>query len=310
MARIAHIAFKVTEIPPASAFFEDVFGFVHTGTIVHPSTNFKQQGTGGAHTSRHLSDGLTDLTLVKYDDEATAEPGSTAGPGACIHHFGIEADDLQALADGISRSGGHIMTEKGLPTVKFRAPGGTMSEVVPRGWFSKEILAANAERRRCGLQQSAAPGASSTQFSATAVEGQAATHLHGRPRITHMAIKVEDVKRSATFYEQVFGFKQFASYWQRDHLAVHLTDGVFDLAIIHYDNDSTDTARAAGLGPCIHHVGIDVAKDEMEGYTSMIRDHGCEFISDPGAVTVKFRVPGGGSLAEIAPFGWHFRTEG
>src|SRR5260221_2247825 len=112
MARIAHIAFKVTEIPPASAFFEDVFGFVHTGTIVHPSTNFKKQGTGGGHTSRHLSDGLTELTLVRYYDEATAEPGSSTEAGACIHHFGNEADDLQALAYAIFRSGRHCMTEQ------------------------------------------------------------------------------------------------------------------------------------------------------------------------------------------------------
>jgi extradiol dioxygenase family protein len=125
-----------------------------------------------------------------------------------------------------------------------------------------------------------------------------------------MAVKVRDVKRTAKFFEQAFGFRTFASYSQRDHLSVHLTDGEFDLAIIHFDNDTTGAARAAGSGPCIHHIGIDVARDEMVRYTDMIRDHDCEFISDPGAVTVKFRVPGGGSLAEISPFGWHFRTKG
>ncbi|MBI3936240.1 MAG: hypothetical protein HY323_04625, partial [Betaproteobacteria bacterium] len=45
----------------------------------------------------------------------------------------------------------------------------------------------------------------------------------------------------------------------------------------------------------------------MDAYVAELREHGCEFISDPGAVTVKFRVPGGGGISEIAPMGWHFR---
>lgn len=308
MVRIAHIAVKVSEISPASAFLEEVFGFTHSGTIVHPTTNFSKQGRGGGHTSRHLSDGATDLTLVRYDDEDTAEPGSSSRPGPCIHHFGIEAGDLDALAGAIARSGGKVMSEAGLPTVKFRAPGGTMSEVVPEGWFSAETIIANAERRRRGLPQSAAVGASLLQSSMmTGVDGAQAAE--SRPRITHMAINVENVDEAAAFYRHVFGFEQFASYYERDHRSVHLTDGAFDLAIIHYGSERTDAARAAGPGPGIHHIGIDVPHREMERYTRRIREHGCEFISDPGAVTVKFRMPGGGSLAEIAPAGWHFRAQ-
>jgi lactoylglutathione lyase len=304
MARIAHIAIKVAEIPPASAFFEEVFGFSHTGTVLHPTTTFSKHGRGGGHTSRHLSDGVTDLTLVHYDDEATAEPGSSSLPGPCVHHFGIEADNVQALADGISALGGQIVSERGLPTVKFRAPGGTMAEIVPTGWFSSESILANAERRRLGLPLAELSTLPPGRFAATGM-----THPENdRPRITHIAIKVEDVEGAATFYEQAFDFKPFARYWQRDHLSVHLTDGTIDLAIIRYDGNETDTARAAGLGPCIHHIGIDVAEHAMERYASMIRERGCEFISDPGAVTVKFRIPAGGSIAEIAPFGWHFRN--
>src|SRR6185436_879870 len=97
-----------------------------------------RRGKGGGHTSRHLSDGAVDFTLVQYDDEETAEPGSSAAPGPCIHHFGIEASELRPFSRAIADAGGQVMSEEGLPTIKFRAPGGTMSEVVPAGWFSKE----------------------------------------------------------------------------------------------------------------------------------------------------------------------------
>lgn len=305
LVRIAHIAVKVADIQAPSTFLERVFGFTHMGTVVHPTTTFNTRESGGGHTSRHLTDGATDLTLVRYDDDSTAEPGSSAGAGPCIHHFGVEADDLNRYAQRIPQYGGAILSDSGLPTVKFRAPGGTMAEIVPRGWFSPEAIAANAERRRRGL-----PAASVDPY------GDAARHRQDsalpaagtKPRITHIAIKVEDVEPAAGFYEKVFGFKPFARYYQRDHLSVHLTDGAIDLAIIKFDNHETDAATAAGSGPCIHHIGIDVAQGEMDQYVAKILGHGCEFISDPGAVTVKFRLPGGAGIAEIAPFGWHFRT--
>jgi lactoylglutathione lyase len=297
MARIAHIAFKVDDINPVSAFFEDVFGFERTVTVKHPRSNFKKEGNGGGHVSHHLSDGMTDLTLVKYDDESVVEPGASKKSGPRIHHFGIEAEDLHAATRGIADAGGQILSEQGLPTVKFRAPGGTMSEVVASGWFSREGLVASAVRRNREYRE--------TPQSAAENPGAAASV---RPRISHIAIKVDDVAAAVKFYERAFGFRQVASYAERDHRSVHLTDGVFDLAIIRFDDESTEAAQAAGVEPCIHHIGIDVAKEDIAEYTRKIKQHGCEFISDPGAVTVKFRVPGGGAIAEIAPIGWHARN--
>lgn len=138
------------------------------------------------------------------------------------------------------------------------------------------------------------------------LKGDIMPAARSKPRITHIALKVEDVRRAAEFYEKVFGFRLTSSYRERDHLSVHLTDGNIDLALVKFDRD-TDAARAAGAGPCIHHFGIDVEKEQMDAYVAELREHGCEFISDPGAVTVKFRVPGGGGISEIAPMGWHFR---
>lgn len=128
-------------------------------------------------------------------------------------------------------------------------------------------------------------------------------------RITHIALKVDDVERASRFWQDVFGFKLTASYHQRDHLSVHLTDGAIDLALVHFGDADTESAKAAGAAPCIHHFGIDVPEDEMEAYRHALREAGCEFISDPGARTVKFRFPQGGGIGEIAPSGWHSRTE-
>lgn len=294
MARIAHIAFKVADINPVSTFFEDVFGFERTVTVIHPRSNFRKTGAGGGHISHHLSDGFTDLTLVKYEDESMVEPGASAKPGPRIHHFGIEADDLQAATRNVADAGGNILSEEGLPTVKFRAPGGTMSEVVVAGWFSRDGLVASAKRRNREYRETPPSDA-----------GWAGAN---RPRISHIAIKVDDVAAAVKFYGQAFGFRQVASYAERDHRSVHLTDGAFDLAIVRFDDENTEVAKAAGSEPCIHHIGIDVAKEDIADYSRKIREHGCEFISDPGAVTVKFRIPGGGAIAEIAPIGWHSRN--
>jgi lactoylglutathione lyase len=49
------------------------------------------------HTSRHLTDGTIDLALIKYDSEDSAE-ARASGMGPCIHHFGIEVDDMKESA--------------------------------------------------------------------------------------------------------------------------------------------------------------------------------------------------------------------
>ena len=46
------------------------------------------------HTSRHLTDRTIDLALIKYGREDSAE-SRAAGLEPCIHHFGIEVDDMK-----------------------------------------------------------------------------------------------------------------------------------------------------------------------------------------------------------------------
>lgn len=118
--------------------------------------------------------------------------------------------------------------------------------------------------------------------------------------IVHIALKVDDLDKTGEFYEKVFGFTPIETAKVRDHTSRHLSDGAIDLALIKYDSEESAEAKAAGQGPCIHHFGIEV--DDLDKSVAEIRKLGCEIISDPGVIPIKFRAPGG-TVAEIAPRG-------
>ena len=117
-------------------------------------------------------------------------------------------------------------------------------------------------------------------------------------RIVHIALKVDELNRTSEFYEKVFGFKPVETSKVRDHTSRHLSDGAIDLALIKYESEESAEAKASGLGPCIHHFAIEV--EDMDKYLAEIRRFGCEIISDPGVIPVKFRAPGG-TVLEIVP---------
>lgn len=126
MARIVHIALKVDDLEKATKFYEDVFGF-------------RQLGTGHArgHVSRHMTDGHIDLALMVYDSE-NVEEAQLAGPGPRIHHWGIEVEDRDAYVAKIEASGGTIISHPGEGALKFRAPDGTVAEIVAAGRYKKK----------------------------------------------------------------------------------------------------------------------------------------------------------------------------
>jgi len=134
MPKITHIALKVNDIDETSRFYETVFGFAHVNTV-------HREGTRGSHVSRHLSDGTMDLTLMQYEHE-DADEADFSGPAPCIHHFGIEVDDVEAFAKALTAAGGEVLSAPGKLPVKFRAPGGPVAEVVPRGRYKKNTIEA------------------------------------------------------------------------------------------------------------------------------------------------------------------------
>jgi lactoylglutathione lyase len=117
-------------------------------------------------------------------------------------------------------------------------------------------------------------------------------------RIVHIALKVNELDKASEFYEKVFGFVPVETSKVRDHTSLHLTDGTIDLALIKYDSEESAEAKASGLGPCIHHFAIEV--EDIDRSRKELSRYGCEIVSDPGVIPIKFRAPGG-TVAEIVP---------
>jgi lactoylglutathione lyase len=86
MAKINHVAFKVSDMEAATKFYENVFGFRQVKT-----------GRSRGHISRHLTDGYVDLALMVYDSEDDEE-AKLVGEGLATHHFGIEVTTGKVLS--------------------------------------------------------------------------------------------------------------------------------------------------------------------------------------------------------------------
>ena len=131
---IKHIAMRVLNIDESRKFHETVFGYKHVNTVL-------RKGKHGDHISCHMTDGYMDLTLIHYET-ANADEADFAGPAPCIHHIGMEVEDLDAFIKDITENGGEILTEPGHLPVKFRSPGGPVAEVVPmERWEAKTLSA-------------------------------------------------------------------------------------------------------------------------------------------------------------------------
>jgi lactoylglutathione lyase len=126
MNRIVHLALKVEDLEQTTAFYQQVFGFreVETARVRD-------------HLSRHLTDGTLDFTLIKYDQGTQSKESQASGAGPCIHHFAIEVEDLHQAEQQIKSYGCEIISDPGVIPVKFRAPGGTVAELVPMGRYKQ-----------------------------------------------------------------------------------------------------------------------------------------------------------------------------
>ena len=134
MSRIVHLALKVDDLERTTQFYREVFGFSEMST-----------DRVRDHTSRHLSDGMIDLALIKYDAGTESAESRASGEGPCIHHFAVEVADLGAAEKRIRALGCEIISDPGVVPVKFRAPGGTVCEIVPEGRYKKPKSKAKAK---------------------------------------------------------------------------------------------------------------------------------------------------------------------
>jgi lactoylglutathione lyase len=120
------------------------------------------------------------------------------------------------------------------------------------------------------------------------------------PRISHIAVKVDEVDGPADFYEKTFGFAAKGKSRSPDRSRRRVDDGSIDLTFLRYDDGESEIAQAAGQMPCIHHFAVEV--EDLPEYVARIREYGCEILSDPNTAPVKFRIPGG-PIMEIVPVG-------
>src|SRR6185312_2006140 len=210
MNRIVHISLKVDDVQRTGDFYHDVFGFLDSETRKTRD-----------HLSRHMSDGDIDFTLMKYDAGTESKESRAAGDCPCIHHFAIEVADIAKATEAIRARGCEVVSDPDVIPVKFRAPGGTIAELVPIGRYRQ-------------------PG------------GEAR-------RIVHLSLKVDDVERAGDFYKEVFGFRDSGTQRVRDHVSRHMTDGAIDFTLMKYDaGTQSRESKASGDGPCIHHFAIEV----------------------------------------------------
>jgi lactoylglutathione lyase len=126
MNRIVHLALKVEDLERTTEFYRKVFGFKEMNTAKVRD-----------HTSRHLSDGMLDVALIKYDADTQSAESKAAGEGPCIHHFAVEVDDIKEATKQVKAYGCEIISDPGVIPVKFHAPGGTVCELVPKGRYQK-----------------------------------------------------------------------------------------------------------------------------------------------------------------------------
>jgi catechol 2,3-dioxygenase-like lactoylglutathione lyase family enzyme len=79
---------------------------------------------------------------------------------------------------------------------------------------------------------------------------------------------VDDIEKSAKFYEQAFGMKRV-----REHkTAIAMSDGVVSLVVIHPDNPNMKGETVRGL----HHIGFLI--DDMKEVTEKVEGNGAKFV--------------------------------
>jgi catechol 2,3-dioxygenase-like lactoylglutathione lyase family enzyme len=120
-------------------------------------------------------------------------------------------------------------------------------------------------------------------------------------KLRHLAILVNDIEASVTFYEKMF---EMTKAFEVKGKAVYLTDGTMNLAIL-----NAATAKNSGadgkLG--VHHFGFTV--DDFKATETALADAGATYVGDLGDPTGmnyerKWKDPEG-ILFDVSEKGWY-----
>jgi len=296
MARIVHLAVTADTLEPLSRICREVFGFIHTGTIVNPPEQSNGKTIRSGYVAHHLNDGLIDFTLIKFEDQEHADVGSSLTHTG-LHHFGIEDRDPESAAVRIREHGGEMLSVAGTLPVKFRAPGGIVAEVIPEGRFTAEriINAAKAAKRR--EDESGKPIVRSG-VAALAIHDGPVPRDSQIPHISQLVLLVDDCAQVADFFQNVFGFEKIAA--PGDASSVYITDGKVSLAI-NKRNAAGGAATAAASKSCIHHFSIKADGASVDHFVTQLRDLGCDLAPGWQTRSTRFQLPGENMIGELVP---------
>ncbi len=86
-------------------------------------------------------------------------------------------------------------------------------------------------------------------------------------KLRHVAMVVEEMEKTAQFYEQSFGMKRV----RETATAIGLSDGVVSLVIIHPSNVNMKGEARRGL----HHLGFLI--DDMEDVSTTVEANGAKY---------------------------------
>lgn len=86
-------------------------------------------------------------------------------------------------------------------------------------------------------------------------------------KLRHIAMLVDDIEKSAAFYEKAFGMTRA----RQSDTAIALTDGTVSLVVIHPDNPNMKGETKRGL----HHIGFLI--EDMNAVTEKVESNGATF---------------------------------
>ena len=126
-------------------------------------------------------------------------------------------------------------------------------------------------------------------------------------KLRHIALSVPDPWKAAEFYQSAFGMTKVGETDSSLAQGVYLTDGVMNLALLHYKNDKAAGEERGRDYVGIHHFGFWV--DDVSAARESIEAAGGEYYMGEVPVKgntfyeVKFRDPHG-VIIDITELGW------
>jgi methylmalonyl-CoA/ethylmalonyl-CoA epimerase len=124
-------------------------------------------------------------------------------------------------------------------------------------------------------------------------------------KLRHITITVQDPEKAADFYIQAFGMERVGQTDWANANGVYLSDGVVNLALLHYKNEESAGSRGAGFVG-LHHLGFWV-DDVQQSRKAIEAAGGTYWMGDVsktgGFYEVKYHDPNG-VVVDITQDGW------